>query len=257
MRQALRTWFERKGVINSFALLIVLNAVLLGLETYQPIMQAYGSWLKLADKTILAVFVVELLGRMYAYGRGFWRDGWNVFDFMVVAVALAPANESFAVLRALRVLRVLRLISIFPSMRRVVEGLFAAVPGIASIGAIMLVIFYVFAVMATKLFAADFPHWFGTLHVSLFTLFQIMTLEGWAEIVREIKAVYPWAWVFFLVYIMFSTFTVLNLFIAVIVDGMNRQHIQKVEPVTLDGIYNDLQHIKAHLNIKPDDQNKP
>lgn len=248
-RAALRDWFERPVVINSLALVIVLNAILLGMETYQPIMQAYGPWLKIADKTILAVFVIELALRMIAYGRAFWRDGWNLFDLFVVAVALAPANESFAVLRALRVLRVLRLISIFPSMRRVVAGLFAAVPGIASIGAIMLVIFYVFAVMATKMFGADFPHWFGTLHVSLFTLFQIMTLEGWAEIVREIKAVYPWAWTFFLVYIMFSTFTVLNLFIAVIVDGMNRQHIQKVEPTTLEGIHDDLQRIKTHLKI--------
>jgi voltage-gated sodium channel len=203
--------------------LIVINAVILGLETYPGIMASIGPWLVLADHIILAVFVAELAVRLLAHGMAFWRDPWNVFDFAIVGVSLLPANEAYSVLRALRVLRVLRLISAFASLRRVVQGLFAAIPGIASIGAIMVIIFYVFAVMATKLFGASHAEWFGTLSASLFSLFQIMTLEGWADMVRDIMAVHPWAWIFFFIYIIASTFTVLNLFIAVIVEAMSRQ----------------------------------
>jgi voltage-gated sodium channel len=203
--------------------LIVINAVILGLETYPAIMASVGPWLVLADHVILAIFVAELALRLVAHGTAFWRDPWNVFDAFIVGISLVPTNEAYSVLRALRVLRVLRLISAFANLRRVVQGLFAAIPGIASIGAIMVIIFYVFAVMATKLFGASHGEWFGTLSASLFSLFQIMTLEGWADMVRDIMLVHPWAWTFFFVYIIASTFTVLNLFIAVIVEAMSRQ----------------------------------
>lgn len=202
----------------------MVNAAILGLETYPSITAEYGPALKVADKAILWIFVVELAIRLGGAGRGFFRDPWNIFDTAVVAVAFVPANEAFAVLRALRVLRVLRLISIFPRLRRVVEGLARALPGIGSIGAILTILFYVFAVMASKLFGAAYPQWFGTLQDAMFSLFQIMTLEGWADMVREVMTTYPLAWIFFITYIPASTFTVLNLFIAVIVDAMQRQH---------------------------------
>lgn len=204
--------------------LIVVNAVILGLETYPGIMAHHGALLKALDRAILFVFVAELALRLAAHRARFFRDPWSLFDLFVVAIAFMPANEAFAVLRAARVLRVLRLISAFPRLRRVIEGLIASIPGIASIGAILVIVFYVFAVMATKLFGAAYPEWFGSLHDSLFSLFQIMTLEGWADMVREIMTTHPYAWVFFVVYILAATFTVLNLFIAVIVDAMQRQH---------------------------------
>jgi len=204
--------------------LIILNAVILGAETYPEIMTEYGTILKTIDHIILWIFLVELGLRLAAYRLRFFRDPWSVFDMAVVALAFMPANEAFAVLRAARVLRVLRLISIFPRLRRVIEGLIGAIPGIGSIGAILIIVFYVFAVMATKLFGTNYPEWFGSLHGSFFTLFQIMTLEGWADIVREIMKTHPQAWIFFVIYILAATFTVLNLFIAVIVDAMQRQH---------------------------------
>jgi voltage-gated sodium channel len=212
-------WFTRTVMT-----LIIINAVILGMETYPGIMVLYGSTLKAIDHLILWVFVAELVLRLTAYRLRFFRDPWSLFDTVVVAIAFMPANEAFAVLRAARVLRVLRLISIFPRLKRVVEGLITAIPGIGSIGAILIIVFYVFAVMATKLYGTEYPDWFGSLHGSFFTLFQIMTLEGWADIVREIMKTHPQAWIFFVIYILCATFTVLNLFIAVIVDAMQRQH---------------------------------
>ena len=213
------SWFSQIIMI-----LIVINAVILGMETYPQLMMDYGQLLKTIDRVILWIFVIEFGLRLSVYRLGFFRDPWSLFDTLVVAIAFMPANEAFAVLRAARVLRVLRLISIFPRLRRVIEGLIGAIPGIGSIGAILMIVFYVFAVMATKLFGADYPDWFGTLHGSFFTLFQIMTLEGWADIAREIMKTHPKAWIFFVIYILAATFTVLNLFIAVIVDAMQRQH---------------------------------
>lgn len=231
----MRALAEHSLFSGAIIVLIVINAAILGLETYPNVVAVYGPALKAADQIILYIFVLELLIRFSAYGRAFFRDPWNIFDTAVVAVAFMPANEAFAVLRALRVLRVLRLISIFPRLRRVVEGLARAIPGIGSIGAILMILFYVFAVMASKLFGSTHPQWFGSLQDSMFSLFQIMTLEGWADMVREVMKTYPLAWIFFIIYILASTFTVLNLFIAVIVDAMQRQH-QEQEQADHDAI---------------------
>jgi voltage-gated sodium channel len=158
-----------------------------------------------------------------AYGRRFGNDPWNIFDFLIVTIALVPASGPFSVLRALRVLRVLRLISMVPSMRRVVGGLLAALPGMASIAALLSLILYVAAVLGTNLFRSVAPEWFGDLGTTLFTLFQTMTGEGWGEIAREVMAEAPLAWIFFVVYILVSSFMVLNLFIAVVVSAMEGQ----------------------------------
>ena len=156
-----------------------------------------------------------------------------MFDFLVVAIALVPASGPLAVLRALRVLRVLRLITLVPSMKRVVGGLLAALPGLGSVSMIIGIIFYVAAVIATQLFALQFPALFGDLGRTAFTLFQVMTLEGWAmEVVRPVMAVYPWAWVFFFVFILCSTFTLLNLFIAVIVNAIQQENSTDGTPLT-------------------------
>lgn len=220
----LRVVVESHAFCKFITGLILINAAILGMETYPAIMAEYGPALKTMDRIILWIFVAELTMRLCAYGLRFFRDPWSIFDTAVVAIAFLPANEAFAVLRAARVLRVLRLISIFPRLRRVIEGLIAAIPGIGSIGAILIIIFYVFSVMATKLFGTTHPEFFGTLQASLFSLFQIMTLEGWPDIVREVKQTHPYAPAFFIPYILIATFTVLNLFIAVIVDAMQRQH---------------------------------
>ena len=224
-RQRARAWLETPLVQRSLIALILLNAVILGLETSAELMAAWGPWLIAADRAILAVFVVEIALRLAVHRLAFFRDPWSVFDFAVVAIALVPASGPLAVLRALRVLRVLRLVTLVPSMKRVVGGLLSALPGLGSVSAIIGIIFYVSAVIATKLFGAAFPQWFGTLGGSAFTLFQIMTLESWAMgIVRPVMEVMPLAWIFFLLFILSSTFTLLNLFIAVIVNAIQQEH---------------------------------
>jgi voltage-gated sodium channel len=230
-RQRLKAWLDTPLVQRGLTALILVNAVILGLETSSTVMASWGPWLIGADKAILAVFVVEIALRLIAHRLSFFRDPWSVFDFAVVAVALTPASGPLAVLRALRVLRVLRLITLVPSMKRVVGGLLSALPGLGSVTAIIGIIFYVAAVIATGIFGADFPQWFGTLGESAFTLFQIMTLESWAMgIVRPVMEVFPLAWVFFLLFILASTFTLLNLFIAVIVNAIQQEHLGEARP---------------------------
>ena len=216
--------------------LIVINAVLMGLETSPALMAQYGSILLAFDRAILVVFVLEIALRLYVHRAAFFRDPWSLFDFAVVGIALIPASGPFAVLRALRVLRVLRMLTMVPSMRRVVGALLSAIPGLSSIALVLLLVFYVFAVIATHLFGADFPDWFGHLGRSLYTLFQIMTLESWSMgIARPVMEVAPFAWIFFIIFILFATFTMLNLFIAIIVNAMQTfnegEHQSTVEAV--------------------------
>jgi len=205
--------------------LIVFNAITLGLETSDTVMRRAGTLLHAIDRAVVAIFVAELAIRMGAHGRRFFRDPWSLFDLLVVGVALAPTTEAFSVLRALRVLRVLRLASAVPRMRRVVEALLHSLPGLASVVALLLLIFYVAGVMATHLFGDAFPEWFGTLGRSVYSLFQIMTLESWSMgIVRPVMEVYPYAWTFFVPFILIATFTMLNLFIAVVVNAMQSKY---------------------------------
>jgi len=205
--------------------LIVLNGISLGMETSKTIVDAIGPLLKVFDTVVLAAFVVELTGKL-VYRRGaFFRDGWNVFDFIIVAIALVPASGPLTVLRALRILRVLRLLSVVPQMRRVVGALLAAIPGLFSVGAIILLVFYVGAVLSTKLYGSSFPEWFGTIGASMYTLFQVMTLESWSMgIVRPVMETYPYSWVFFVPFIVATSFAILNLFIGIIVDSMQSVH---------------------------------
>ncbi len=204
--------------------LIIVNAVILGLETSETVMASYGPLLQAIDRGILAIFVVEIVARIVVFRLAFFRDPWNVFDFLVVGIALVPATGPFSVLRALRILRVLRLITRVPSLRRVVGGLLTALPGMASVGALLCLLFYVFSVMSTKLFGAQFPEWFGTIGASAYSLFQIMTLESWSMgIVRPVMEAFPYAWAFFVPFIMVTTFAVLNLFIGIVVNAMQAE----------------------------------
>ena len=229
-RERVGAWVTSAPVQRFVIGLILLNAVTLGLETSAAVMAAYGTLLHAVDQAILAVFVVEILAKLYASRGRFFRDGWNVFDLVVVGIALVPASGPLAVLRTLRVLRVLRLISTVPRLRMVVEALLHAVPGIGAIAGLMVLIFYVGAVMATSLFAADFPDWFGSIARSMYTLFQVMTLESWSMgIARPVMVEYPYAWLFFVPFILIATFTMLNLFIAIIVNTMQEMQARLLE----------------------------
>jgi len=221
---ALKTLIESRRFEMAITALIIINAITLGLETSPAAMASFGPVLIALDRIILSVFVLELLARFAVYRMDFFRDPWRIFDLLVVSIALFPATGNLSVLRALRILRVLRLVTVVPSLRRVVGGLVAALPGMGSVVLLLTLVFYVFAVMATKLFAASFPDWFGTIGGSAYSLFQIMTLESWSMgIVRPVMDVYPWAWVFFIPFIVTTSFAVLNLFIGIIVSAMQEE----------------------------------
>ncbi len=229
LRERVRALVEHERTQRLVLWLILVNAVILGLETSATVRaHPIAPWLVLLDQLMLCIFVLEIAARLYAHRAAFFRDPWSVFDFVVVAIALVPATGQFSVLRALRVLRVLRLLTIVPSLRRVVGGLLAAIPGLSSIALVLMIIFYVAGVIATNLFGEAFPEWFGTLGRSLYTLFQVMTLESWSMgIARPVMEVYPYAWAFFIPYIMIATFTMLNLFIGIIVSAMQGVEAQK------------------------------
>jgi voltage-gated sodium channel len=221
IRRRIGQWVDSGPVRNGIFWVIMLNAILLGMETSATLMAEWGGLITLLDRLCLAIFVIELTLKIFAFGPRFFMSGWNVFDFLIVGIALTPGAQTFGVLRALRILRVLRVISIAPRLRRVVEGFVTALPGMGSVFLLMAIIFYIGAVMATKLFGADFPEWFGGLGRSAYTLFQIMTLESWSMgIVRPVMETIPQAWIFFVPFIMVTTFAVVNLLVGLIVNSM-------------------------------------
>ncbi|MCD0448576.1 ion transporter [Actinocorallia sp. API 0066] len=228
-RDRIRALVDARAFQRFIAAVIVVNAVTLGCETSPRLLDRYGDLLHLVDRVALAVFVVELGLRLYAHRLRFFRDPWNCFDLAIVGVALVPASGSLAILRSLRVLRALRLISVVPSMRRVVTALLTAIPGLMSITALLGLILYVAAVMATRLFASTDDEQFGDLGASAFTLFQIMTGDGWSDVARPLMDAHPWAWAFFLVYILISTFVILNLFIAITVSAMEPEVLGDIQ----------------------------
>jgi voltage-gated sodium channel len=225
LRQSVRRLVEAEWFQNAIIAVIVLNAIVIGFETSETAMAYAGGLLHVLDRIAVAIFVLEILGKLYVYRWRFFASGWNLFDFVIVATALVPAGREVAVLRALRILRALRLITAVPKMRQVVHGLFSAIPAMGTVILLLSLIFYVSAVMATSLFGASFPDWFGNIGRSLYSLFQIMTLESWSMgIVRPVMEAYPYAWAFFVPFILVTSFTVLNLFIAIIVNAMQEAH---------------------------------
>lgn len=221
----LRQLVESKGFNLFITLVIVINAITLGLETSEKALAIAGPVLHVLDKAALIIFTIEVAMRLWVYRFRFFTGGWNVFDFVIVAVAWIPAAGPLSVLRAMRILRVLRLMSVVPQMRTVIGALFTALPGMGSIVTVLLLVFYVSAVMATQLFGSAFPQWFGGVGSSMYSLFQIMTLESWSMgIVRPVMEVYPKAWIFFVPFVIITSFAVLNLFIALIVNSMNSAH---------------------------------
>jgi voltage-gated sodium channel len=227
---SLQTILESAGVRKFITAVILFNAVILGLETSDMAMAKVGLLIGFLDRICLAIFVVELVLKLLVYRLRFFRDGWNIFDFVIVAVSLVPAAQSLSVLRFLRILRV---VSVAPRLRRVVEGFITALPGMASVFLLMGIIFYIGSVISTQLFSTDFPQWFGSLAQSAYSLFQIMTLESWSMgIVRPVMEVYPYAWAFFVPFIMVTTFAVVNLLVGLIVNSMQDAHSEEADQKT-------------------------
>jgi voltage-gated sodium channel len=251
MRAAIAAFVDRTAFQNFILAVILFNAVILGMETSDALMAQFGPLLLALDTICLGIFVVEIVLKLVARGPAFFRNGWNIFDFVIVGISLVPATEGLSVLRALRILRLLRVLSVTPSLRRVVEGLMNALPGMGSVFLLMGIIFYIASVMATKLFGASFPEWFGSLGLSGYSLFQIMTLESWSMgIVRPVMEVYPYAWAFFVPFILITTFAVVNLVVGLIVNSMQEAHgVEDAEKTDLyrDEVLNRLTEIEKRL----------
>lgn len=256
--QRLLTLIEAPAFGKFITGVIIFNAVLLGMETSPTLMEVAGPLIVTLDSLCLTIFVVEISIKLLATGRRFFTNGWNVFDFVIVGIALVPGGSGLSVLRALRILRVLRVISVAPRLRRVVEGFISALPGMASVFLLMAILFYIGAVISTKLFSQTFPDWFGDLGLSAYTLFQIMTLESWSMgIVRPVMEIYPYAWLFFVPFIMVTTFAVVNLLVGLIVNSMQDAHHAEDEVKTdayRDEVLERLESIERRLteqqNIK-------
>lgn len=221
LSERVREFVERDVVRHTILAIIVFNAISLGLSTSEFVMSKFGSVFIVLDRIVLTIFVIELLLKLFAYRINFFRNAWNVFDLLIVSLGLLPQTEGLSALRGLRVIRALRLLSAMPQMRAVVQALLAAVPGMGAVIIMISIVFYVFGVMATMMYGSTFNVWFGTLGRSLYTLFQIMTLESWSMgIVRPVMAEHPTAWIFFVPFIIITAFSVLNLFIGLLVNTM-------------------------------------
>ena len=244
-------WLEGTLATRFILGVIVFNAVILGLETSHTVMGTMGGLLKTLDTICLSIFVLEIILKLIAYRHRFFWNGWNLFDFVIVGIALLPSGGALSVLRALRILRVLRVISISPSLRTVVEGLVSALPGMGSVVVLMSIIFYVGAVIATKLFAGSHPEFFSSLGASAYSLFQIMTLESWSMgIVRPVMEIHPYAWAFFIPFILVTTFSVVNLLVGLIVNSMQEaSEREAVDETTLhrEDLMARLSRIEAQL----------
>ncbi|WP_114287359.1 ion transporter [Candidatus Halocynthiibacter alkanivorans] len=220
-RENLRKFVVRDAVKNTVLAVIIFNAITLGMSTSDAVMANFGPLMTLIDRAVLGIFVLELSLKLYAFGWSFWRDPWNIFDFFVVSIGLMPQTSGLSALRGLRVIRALRLLSVVPQMRAVVQALLDALPGMGAVIIMLSIVYYVFAVMATIMYGDAFPDWFGTLGRSLYSLFQIMTLESWSMgIVRPVMLEFPYAWAFFVPFIIITAFSVLNLFIGLLVNTM-------------------------------------
>lgn len=209
---------------------VFLNAMTIGievsLETHSPLVPIFS----MIDHLFLVFFTLELLLKIYVYRQHFFEDSWRVFDFLVVIAALIPTGGRLSILRAFRILRALRVVSVVPRLRQVVHGLMNSVPGLGAVGGILILVFYIASVMATSMFGDTFQEWFGTIPKSAYSLFQVMTLESWSMgIVRPVMERYSWAWLFFVPFIIVTTFIMLNLMIAVIVNSMQVETNESVE----------------------------
>ncbi len=254
MRAIVTTLVETRLFRYFITGLIIFNGITLGLATSKPIMAEYGTLLNALDMIVIAIFTVEIALRIYAYRTAFFKDPWSLFDFFVVAISLVPVSEEFSILRVLRVLRLFRLLTIIPQMRTIIGALVSVVPGIVSISMVLMLFFYVFSIMATTLFGERFPEWFGTLGASMYTLFQVMTLESWSMgISRPVMEAYPYAWIFFIVFILLVTFVMVNLLIGIIVDAIftlkekEKEGDDTPKEVTTEQLHREIAELKAML----------
>lgn len=236
------------GFINTIIILILFNSVLVGLETSPKLLAQYGGLFHGLDLMLLWLFTVEIALRLIAVRPtlSFFKNGWNVFDFIIVASGhLLVGGQFVTVLRILRILRVLRTFSLIPSLRRMVNALLMTIPALGNIMLLMALVFYVFGVIGTVLFSKVAPEYFGSLPSTLLTLFQVATLESWASgVMRPILIEVPWSWLYFVVFIMIGTFVIINLFLGVIVNNMDKANQEDEKKSELSSLREEIAELK-------------
>ena len=240
LRPWLAEFFTSQAYEFGIVAVILVNALLLTAETAPALQDRYGDTLHTLNTLVLVIFMLEIALKIVAFGGKFWRERWNWFDLAVIAISAVPATDAFAALRSLRALRLLRLVSVLPSLRRVVEGFLKAIPSLGSIMILMLLMLFVFAVIATRMFGETHPEHFGSLGASAFSLFTVMTLEGWPDLAREVMQTHPLAWTFFIIFIVVSSWAILNLVIGVIVDSMHSHTREEEEELEHEILRNQL-----------------
>lgn len=269
IREHIKNILEKDITQHAIVGLIILNSILIGLETSPTYMKLYGYYIDQIDRVILIIFVFEILLKLYAYRLDFFKDSWNIFDSLIVLISITPSlGASFSVLRSLRILRTLRLLKNIPKLKIIIESLLHSIPSIGWIGVLLMIVFYIFAVIGNNLFGSDYPEYFGSLMGSLFTLFQIMTLESWASgIARPIITSSPLTAIYFVIFILIATYTTLNVFIAIVVNTMNELHQKSLDEEEenikkfvhieqeflldrMDNMYNEIKEMKELLVIQ-------
>lgn len=224
MKEIFTKFIENKHTQRFILFVIIFNSIILGLMTNANIMNNYGSLLHHLCNTCVLIFTAEIAIKLYVYRKNFIKDGWNLFDFFIVAISWIPTSgafSSFRVFRILRTLRALRLISQLERLRIIVQAIIDSIPNVTWASVLLLIIFYIFAIMGTTLYGHNFPVEFGSLGKSMFTLFQIMTLEAWADIARNVMAQSSLAWIYFVSFILVSSFIVMNIIVGVVVNAIS------------------------------------
>lgn len=248
-------FIERPFVRDTIMALIVINAIVLGILTYSEQLPGWlVAVLNVIDMAVTFIFVAEIALKLFVYRLQFFKLGWNWFDFVVVGVSMIPGGSAFNVLRALRVLRLLRLLHFIPTMKRITEALLTALPGMGAILAILGLVFYVSVVMATYLFSgSQNTENFNSLGASALTMFEVLTMEGWNGHMRDLLDEYPWAWAFFIPFILFTVWAILNLFTAVIVDSLQDSALEKMldaeEKISDELVAQESQEMMRHREL--------
>lgn len=239
MMKKLKNFVESTTFQNSILIVIVINSIIMGLQTSRTIMDAIGTVLNVLDYICLGIFVIELLLKIIAYGLRFFTDGWNWFDLIVVVCSLISGLAFLKVLRVFRIFRVFRtlkalkgirafrLVSRLDKLRLVFEAIRKSIPGISWSGALLLIIYYIFALIGTTLFGIAFPDWFGSIGKSMYTLFQVMTLESWSMgISRPVMEIYSWAWIYFVPFVLLSSFVIMNVVVGIVVNSISEVQLE-------------------------------
>jgi len=257
------TWFQR-FIIG----VILVNAALIGTDTYPSMHSEYGQLLNLLDAICLGIFTIEIIIKFIACGtrpQDYFKSNWNTFDLIIVAAAFMPGlSEQTTILRLIRLLRVLRLLSSMPNLQIMVMALAHSFPRIGQMGLLAGLLFYVYAVIGQTLFSKHDPQHWETLHISMLSLFRTLTLEDWTDLMYKGMELYPWAWIFFVSFVLLATFVIFNMLIGIILTSMeeardivvreNRTEEEKRIDTKLDEIREALNMIDEHLKEK---DNKP